>query len=277
MNVNFFYLLYEKNVILFMLVMKMKKIVAILLIIAVIVPIIGFFIYKGVLLSIYKTVDESEIKEMKGVGFSETINNLKINDEKLTVHTKVSNLNEYVYNGNVKFRIIGEYEEVKSNFDSENQKMFSIDKNSESPKVIASYINENILEKFVGENMYKSNPDIAYKFSEFFRQKNINSDIDLYKYIYSKNEQNIKNNIFMSEEQMQENVLISSALLLTPHVKDGITLIDGDYNGYMIKLYNSDFDVRWVYITKNGISYKFHFANFSDEEIIEFLNSIVIE
>jgi hypothetical protein len=111
-------------------------------------------------------------------------------------------------------------------------------------------------------------------FSDFLEKNNINDDIELFQYL-EKNK-DVKNNIFTSVKQMKENYTIQfMASIVMPQI-EGITLIDGDYKGYILNLTE---DAKEVSILKNNERYVFVFLKldyFTDEVIESLLNTIVI-
>ncbi len=77
---------------------------------------------------------------------------------------------------------------------------------------------------------------------------------------------------------MKENYAIYFMTSVVMPSIDSITLIDGDYGGYIFNM--SNFNVKEVSIIKNDKRYTFVFINteyFKDEYIKELLNTIVID
>ena len=115
--------------------------------------------------------------------------------------------------------------------------------------------------------------------SKFLDKNNITTDIDLFNYLVKN--RNVKNNIFTSFKKMQENYTLKfMSYAILPSV-DSITLIDGDYKGYMFNLSSSNFyNLREARIIHNNKNYIFTFLNsseeyFKDDDINRILNSIV--
>lgn len=111
--------------------------------------------------------------------------------------------------------------------------------------------------------------------SDFFEKNNIKNDVELFKYL-EKNK-NVKSNIFTSVKQMKENYTVQLLTSIIMPQIDGITLIDGDYTGYILNLTN---DSKEVSILKGNKKYYFSFFKldyFTDDYIKEILNTIVID
>ncbi len=106
-----------------------------------------------------------------------------------------------------------------------------------------------------------------------FKQNQIRNDIELFEFL-EKNK-NIKNTIFTSSSKMKRNYAIQHMALLALPKVESITLIDGEYIGYILNLNDR---MREVSILKNGKRYIFSFLGFEiDDAYIEsLLNTIVI-
>lgn len=110
--------------------------------------------------------------------------------------------------------------------------------------------------------------------TDLLEKNKINNDIELFKYL--EKQKNTKNNIFTSVRKMKENYTLHFMVAVMLPSMDNISLIDGDYNGYIFNLKNN---MKEVNILKNGKRYVFMFMNtdyFTDEYIEEILNSIEI-
>lgn len=104
-------------------------------------------------------------------------------------------------------------------------------------------------------------------------ENNITNDIELFNYL-SKNK-DVKNNIFTSVKQMKKNYSLQFMVSVTIPVIENITLIDGDYQGY---IFNMD-KIKEVNILKNNKRYVFTFLDksyFTDEKINNLIETIVI-
>lgn len=111
--------------------------------------------------------------------------------------------------------------------------------------------------------------------TKMLEKNNINNDIELFRCL--ENKKNIKNNIFTSVKKMKENYTIQFMVtVMLPQIED-ITLIDGDYEGYIFNIKNN---IKMAVILKNDKSYVFTFLKtdyFTDEYIKEILNTVEID
>ena len=109
-----------------------------------------------------------------------------------------------------------------------------------------------------------------------FKKYNITNDLEFIKFIVET--KNHKNSIFDSVEEMEDLYAIYSLNFVT-YAKE-IILIDGDYEGYIIKYDIDDATMIGCTILKDDRIYTFTFNNskyFTDDMINEFLNTLVIE
>ena len=138
--------------------------------------------------------------------------------------------------------------------------------------VADTYVNLLKLDKslFGTEDKRITNTDLA----NILEKNKINNDIELFKYL--EKQKDVKNNIFTSAKEMKENYTIQFMVSVIMPQMDSITLINGDYQGYIFNLKNN---MKEVSILKNGKRYVFMFLNttyFTDEKINDLLNTIVI-
>lgn len=119
--------------------------------------------------------------------------------------------------------------------------------------------------------------------TNFLDKNNIKNDIDLFKYL-EKNK-NVKNNIFTSVKEMKENYLLQFMVSVAIPRIENITLIDGDYQGYIFNMKSENDNVssiREARILFNDKVYTFLFLNknneyFNNDYIQNILNTIVID
>ncbi|MBE6139270.1 MAG: hypothetical protein E7174_02020 [Firmicutes bacterium] len=114
--------------------------------------------------------------------------------------------------------------------------------------------------------------------TEFYEENNITNDIELFKFLDKT--KNDKNSIFDSVKDMKKFYDIHS-LVRTEYTRiDGITLINGDYDGYCV---NHNFEPAYIVecnILKDDMRYTLTFNNskyFTNEMIKDLLNTLVIE
>ncbi len=117
--------------------------------------------------------------------------------------------------------------------------------------------------------------------SNILKKNNINNDLELFKFL-SQNE-DVKSNIFTPIKQMKENYVLQFMTWVVMPKLDSITLIDGDYEGYILNLkVASGSSVREARIIHDDKTYMFLFLSndndyFKDEDINNLLNTVVFE
>ena len=124
---------------------------------------------------------------------------------------------------------------------------------------------------FGTDNKKVTNTDIT----SILEENKINNDIELFKYLSHQKE--VKNNIFTSTKKMKENYNFQYIVSIIMPQMDSITLINGDYQGYIFNLKNN---MKEASILKNGKRYVFMFLDttyFTDEKINDLLNTVVID
>ncbi len=111
--------------------------------------------------------------------------------------------------------------------------------------------------------------------TDFLEKNNINNDIELFNYL-SKHKFT-KSNIFTSVRKMKENYSIQLMISLIIPTTDSVTLINGDYEGY---IFNLEDNTKEVTILKNDKRYVFVFMSktpLTDEYLTDILSTIVID
>ena len=110
-------------------------------------------------------------------------------------------------------------------------------------------------------------------FDKLLKKRSINNDVDLFKYLAKKSKE--KPNIFTSISDMKEIYASKYLISILFFGSDGITLIDGDYNGY---IFNTKIlkEVSILYKGKRYILTFFGLDYFTDDVLKDELNSIVI-
>lgn len=249
--------------------MKKKNILFIL--IAVIFIIVAFICYKGFNLYYYNvdnmtTVDYEDF--IKGFKITNTVSikNMELETEKyLTFNNmKIRNdfeqfqkLDDQVTVDSIKYVLYDENDKLKASL--------WMSKTDTYVKLLATD-----LRLFGTEDKRITNTNLR----DFLKKNNINSDIELFAYL-EKNK-DIKNNIFTSTKEMKENYTIHFITSVIMPLIESITLIEGDYEGYIFNLPNN---IKEVTILKNNERYLFTFIcldYFTDDYIVQLLNTINI-
>ncbi|MBQ8902659.1 MAG: hypothetical protein IJY87_06365 [Bacilli bacterium] len=108
----------------------------------------------------------------------------------------------------------------------------------------------------------------------FFEKYNIENDVDLIKFLSAYEYK--ENNLFTRTNKMKENYFVKFITSFLMSLGESVTLIDGDYEGYILNMYEN----KEAYIIKNNKKYVFTFLKtdyFNDEYIKELLNTVIIE
>ena len=248
--------------------MKKFKIVLISLLIL----IIGYFGFK-IFFIYYYNVDSMNVEN-----YEDIINGLKIKN-KITIKSEVLNEDEYLTFKNMKVK--NDFKDFKLLENNENQDFIKYALYDENDKVKASFwmgITESYVDMFKKDvTIFGMNDKIIKNtdISDFLDKNNINSDIELFSYLQEN--KNNKNNIFTSIKHMKENYILNFLVAVALPEISSVTLIDGDYDGY---IFNLKGDFKEVSIIKNNKRYIFTFLKldyFTDEYIEEILNTIVID
>ncbi len=249
----------------------MKK--KILIPILIIVLILLYFGYKGFNLLYY------DVNNVTIFDYETFADNFKIKDT-LTIEHKEIDPNDYLKYQNIKIKNdFRNFEKMDSTLDSSNiSSERYILKNDKTTAFWMSvtdtyvYLLKSDKTLFGTEDKRITNSNLT----DILNKYNIENDIDLFNFL--SNKKNVKSNIFTSVKRMKENYAIYFMTSVMMPSIDSITLIDGDYNGYIFNM--SNFNVKEVSIIKDNKRYTFLFINteyFKDEYIKELLDTVVIE
>ena len=114
--------------------------------------------------------------------------------------------------------------------------------------------------------------------NEFLEKNNITNDIELYKFL--EKTLNKKHSIFDSVDDMKTLYALHLQNYIGNMNNDGITLIDGDYEGYIINHNMSGVNIIECNVLKDSKRYVLTFNNttyYTDDKIQDLLNTLVIE
>lgn len=244
----------------------MKKKIIILVSI-VLVIIIAYFGYKGYNLSYYHIDEDLKIFTQK----------FDIQDTITLTHKNVSNNNYFEYQ-NIKIRNdFKEYEQTNINVDDSSPRLVLKDKDDKTIKAFWMGISDEYTYLLESDKEYFGIDDkkIDTDIKSILKDNNINNDLDLFKYLANSN--NIKNNIFTSTKKMKQHYSLIKMTSVIISSIDSITLIDGDYEGYIFNYQNN---MKEVSIIKNNKRYTFIFMSdnpLTKEYLIDLLSTIVID
>ena len=238
----------------------MKKSHIILLIILLLTIIGGYFSYKSYNLREY-SFNENTIDN-----YDNYISALNI---KNTIKLKKNNINDNEY--------IKVYDlKLKNNFEN-----FEVDKNNISTKY---YLKNNknitaslwITKNKFSETTYLEDDNDNKVINNMLKEKNIKNDLDLLNYVINHKEDKI--NIFTNKKDMLFNYYINMITYKNFTDFSHISLIDGDYKGYIIHL--PKIDAKEVHLINNDTNYTLTFLKtdyFTESYIREIISTIEFE
>ena len=250
---------------------KKKKI---LTIVSIILLILIYFGYKGFNLLYY------DINNMTIEDYNKIISGLKIKD---TMTIKTTKLEEKDYLAYKKIKIRNDFKKFENKTTNPEVSATYVLKDEENNQTIAIIIG-NETDTFV--NMLKNDTTLFgtednrvtnTSLTKYLEKNKITNDIELFEFV--SNQKPKKVNIFTPVKQMKENYKLHFiTAVIFPIIKD-ITLINGDYNGYIFNIENN-VGIKDVSIIKNDKRYTVTFLNtnyFTNDYINELLNTLIIE
>ena len=246
-----------------------KKII--IFIVFIIVIILGLFVGNQLLnFSKYNYAATDHYKKfMNGLENIKTVNLKK----------QVLSENEYYRFGNIKMKndfqnFKKENFDDKTGFDTDNfEKLILSDKNGKTLASVWIGTNGSRVKNLINysDSYYKENSIVTKNdIINFFRENNINNDIDLFKFL--KTQKDIHINIFNNIHTMKNNYIIKFIISELPTF-DSLTLMD---DGYII----NDDKVNEINFIKGNTNYfitVYNFGYFPNNYIDDFIKTIVIE
>ena len=232
---------------------QLKKVIIILLIIIIII----FTMYKIFLLYL---VNQSD-KELE-------INNIKITfNENNSINVNTEGFNEYIQCGNIRFKYLSNLEKVNDNVYKAHDDSFGVicDTQPLHINIVKDHyksINHDFLHMIYG-----------FGIDNYFQKNNIQTDIDFIKNIVITRNNNY--NIFSSTSKLREKLFLNAYTLV--YLNNGaITQITGDIQGLYFKMDNN---IQYFEFYQNNKRYIITLVrlNFNDNEINDFLNSILVD
>ena len=120
------------------------------------------------------------------------------------------------------------------------------------------------------ENLNKSN-SLLYNLDPENIMSGINNDLDLFNYAYLTKD--YRPNIFTSVKKMKENYYEKQSMYIVFPTTEYITKINGSLDGYIRYIYNTLIEIS---IKKNDKNIFILMEGFNKQEVIDFLNTIII-
>lgn len=238
--------------------------------------ILMFFAYKGALLYFYN-VPRDEVDDV--------VDNLRFEDT-MTIYKKTISDEEYFVTDEFRIKnVFSDFEELERVNEMWPYQFVLKDKNDETIGVITFGPPYNSLveifgseDTFIMSGLEQNNwPIDVGQFNnadrkDFLLQNDINDDVDFIKYISENCYE--RSNLFTSPKKMKENYAINLFTAIVIPDVDSLTLVNGDYTGYIYNLEVNKRKIREVHIFRNGKNYTFSFVG---NEFIrdEYINSLL--
>ncbi len=249
----------------------MKK-KSILIISFIIILIIVYFSYKGFNLYYYN-VNNITTQDSKN-----NVEQFNISNTITIKHSSVE-VNEYFEYQNMKIRNdFKDYSRLDQNIENSSPKLILKNQDNNTTKSFWMGIADTYVDMLKADKTLFGIGDKRISnidFSNVLKNNNINNDIDLFNYLSK--QKDIKSNIFTSVKEMKENYTIQFMISVIMPTVDSITLINGDYDGYIFNIKNG---MKEVNIIKDNKRYVFMFideTDLNDEYLKDILSTIVIE
>lgn len=246
----------------------MKKKKTILIIIGILLLIICYFVYKGFHL-FYYNVNTITTQDYETFARQFTIK------DTLTLHKRKIPESEYLEYLGIKIK--NDFKDFRLLEPSTgNSRKYILDKDSNEAKISFWLGTADTYTYLLKEDktIFGDNKITNTNLTNILKSNHINNDIELMKYLSK--QQNIKNNIFTSVKKMKENYAIQFMVAIIMPQISHITLIDGDYKGFIFNMNN----MKEVSIIKNNKRYVFMFMNtkyFTDDYIKNLLETVIIK
>lgn len=250
---------------------KLKSIIAILTMLVVLFVIV-FVIYKCILLSKYNVEPVDNYEKF--------VENLEIKNT-IKVYKKTINDKDYLVESDIKLRNdFADYTRIDENISIkyylyDDDKVKSALWLGQSLQYIEMFTSDAMTFYSPDENFLSGNGEFTDADRKYFLLRNdINNDLDFFEYI--RDNYYIKSNLFTSNRSIKENYAVNLFVLVAiPSVKS-MTLITGDYTGY---IFNIRDNIREVHILRDNKSYIFTFVGddiTTDEYIQDILSTLEI-
>ena len=253
----------------------MKKIIGIILSIL-LITLIGCKV--GTLVKYGVHEEESKI-------CGEALTKIWIKQNSFTIENKNEddNYNDYLIYENMKIKVAGKSQKQEKISDEYEIYTMDIDEKNDNVQKIVMLGRQDTIFKTIEEmKQLKEDSSFVDDLYKIIKDKNITNDVEAIKYLYSKKGNNMRSNIFTSSKKMKEDMLVyifSEYYMNNQYVVsgNGITLIDGNYIGYMASTEKNGNNITYVGISKDEYVYEVVFTNFEENEILEAINTIIIE
>ena len=244
------------------------------LIIILLIFLVSFLIYKVSYIKIYST-QKVEKEEVEAI-----INGLS-NQQVMTIYKRTINEDEYLIYKDVKIRNDFDDFILSEELSSKNRNVYKkYDADGKTKATFQIGTDTTYIDYFTSDDIIFFNVSDLGQFKSadrkyFLLRNDINNDIDFLNYI--KDNYYAKSNIFTSERKIKENYALNLFVSIAIPRVDSLTIINGDYNGFIYNINNS---IREVDILRNNKRYTFTFTGeeyITDEYIQDILSTLEIK
>lgn len=225
-------------------------------------------------------LNKYDVEKLENTSYDKFLKSYE-NKETLITKTKVVDNNDYLTYKNIKIKNnYKDYEKEELKTYGESIVYKKKDSSGNTIDFLQITISdESYIDWFSSKekNFYTAIPKdgkempLVSNISDYLRENKINSDLDLFK-LLSKT-RNYKPNIFTSINKIKSNYgthLIGSIIM---SATDRFIVLSGDHIGYIQVMGN----IEQVNIIKDNYTYCFLFSKKEDREILEVINSLIIE
>lgn len=253
---------------------KKNKFKSIFIIISLIflVFVVGFVSYKSIMLIKYN-IEPIE-------NYEEFISSLSM-DKTLKIYKRTIDENEYLTVKDIKIRNdFRAYETIDATGEYDSTKYVLYNGIGEVESAFWMGRMDQYINMFTSDSLTIYGTKDSGQFNDadrkyFLLKNDINNDIDFFEYI--KNNYYLENNLFTNTRNMKENYAVNLFVQVALPSFESMTIISGDYTGY---IYNLNNNIREVHILKNDKSYVFTFIGenlTTDYYIQDLLSTLEIE
>lgn len=223
-------------------------------VVMVMILIVVFCSYKGVLLYLHRVSNDR---------FDEIVSGLKVKNT-LTIYKKTIDEDKYLVIDDIKIRNdFSEFEveeganelipDIYRLKDDKGEVIASITIGSSSQHIDVFSSDDVIVMSGIDDEVVDFGQFNAADRKYFLLRNDINNDIDFLNFIRENGY--LKSNLFTSEREIKENYAYNLFVNTVMPTVDSVTLINGDYSGFIFNF--DDKDIRQISILKNEKSYNF--------------------
>ena len=253
--------------------MKKRLVIISLILIALYFAIKGFYLY-------YYNINNITIED-----YNSFSNNLTIKDTMTIKSSNVEDDNYLRYKNIYVENVFNDFKLLENQASQDNVKYVLYDEDNNLKASFWIGITNSYVDMLKNDSTLFGTADKRItntNLTDILEKNNIKNDVELFKYL-SENK-NKKNTIFTPIKQMKENYTLQFMISVAIPQIDNITIIDGDYQGYIFNMKNTS-NISSIYearINYNSLVYTFLFLNkgeeyFTKQDINNILNTVKFE